>query len=87
MAPPAGSLHSDKERLPGGQSWGRVLLHQRQGAEAKLVDGLSRVQRREVGVHLAVVLGDVQTVGVDVLAVEEAQHASSMHSRTQTQRI
>lgn len=74
----AAFLHSDKERLPGGEAWRGVLLHQCQGAEAKLVDGLARVQRREVRIHLSVVLGDVQTVGVDVLTVVqgwEVQHA------------
>ena len=64
---PRGHSHPDEQRLLGGQAGRRVLLHQRQGAEAELVDGLVGVQRGEVRVHLAVVLGDVQTVGGYVL--------------------
>jgi len=63
-------LHSYKQRLSGGEAGRGVLLHQRQRVEPKLVDGLVGVQRREVGVHLAVVLGDVEAVGVHVLAAE-----------------
>ena len=66
-------LHSYKERLLGSQAGRGVLLHQGQGAEAKLVDGLIGVQRGEVCVHLAVVLGDVEAVQVHVLAVEEGE--------------
>lgn len=67
--------HSDKQRLPGGQTRGGELLHQSQSAEAKLMDGLVGVQRGEVSVHFSVVLSDVETVGVHILTVEARKHA------------
>ena len=69
--------HSDKQRLPGGQAGRGELLHQSQGAEAKFMDGLIGVQRGEVGVHLTVVLGDVETVGVHILAAGARRGADS----------
>lgn len=71
--------HPDKQGLPGGQSRGGVLLHQSQGAEAELVDGLVRVQRREVCVHLAIILCDVEAVGVHVLTAERAESEGQQH--------
>lgn len=62
--------HSDKERLPGSEArWG-VFLHQGQGAETKLVDWLIGVQWGEIGVHLAIILGNVEAVGINILTVE-----------------
>lgn len=62
--------HSDKERLPGSEArWG-VFLHQGQGAETKLVDWLIGVQWGEIGVHLAIILSNVEAVGINILTVE-----------------
>lgn len=60
--------HADKERLFGCQARGRVLLNQRQRAEAKLVNGLVGIQGRKISVDLTVVLSDMETVGIDVVA-------------------
>lgn len=63
-------LHSDKQRLSGSEArWG-VFLHQGQSAETKLVDRFIRVQWREVSVYLAIILSNVEAVGVHILTVE-----------------
>lgn len=62
--------HSDKQRLSGSKArWG-VFLHQGQSAETKLVDWLIGVEWREVSVHLAIILRNVEAVGVHILTVE-----------------
>ena len=75
-----GHSHPDEQRLLGGQAGRGVLLHQRQGAEAELMDGLVGVQRGEVRVHLAVVLGDVQAVGGHVLTGSTQGRGTVLHS-------
>lgn len=76
--------HAHEERLLGCQPWGRVFLHQCQGAEAKLVDGLVGVQGRKVGVDLTVVLGDVQAVGADVVTATESTCSQHSHRSSTT---
>lgn len=76
--------HAHEERLLGRQPRGRVLLHQRQRAEAKLVNGLVGVQGGKVRVHLAVVLGDVQAVGADVVAATESAWSAPPRGCPQT---
>lgn len=78
---PALYSHAHEERLLGRQPWGRILLHQGQGAETKLVNGLVGVQGWKIRVHLAVVLGDVQAVGVDIVTATQRAPAVRRASR------
>lgn len=60
--------HSNKERLFCCQAGRGVLFNQCQSAEAKLVNGLIGIQGWKICVNLTVVLSNVETVGIDVIA-------------------
>lgn len=71
------NIHSDKQRLSGGEARRGVLLHQGQSAETKLMDWLIGVQRGEVCVHLTIILSNVKAVGIHVFTVEKKREEHS----------
>lgn len=68
--------HSNKERLFGGQTRGGVLFNQGQSTEAKLMNGFIGIQRREIRVHLPIILSNMQAVGTDVVTESKTRKAS-----------
>lgn len=68
--------HSNKEGLFGCQTRRRILFHQGQSTEAKLMNGLIGIQRWEICVYLPIILSNMQAVGTDIVTERKTTQAN-----------